>query len=442
MKVIYDISVLGLGHYIPCNRAGIFRSVESVAYGLADSQECDLAFCAIKSFEKFQTLVACLDYLEANARLKEVPLPHCSSIKKIPYKKLHGVNSEINDTTLQLKRLLLKGIRKYLDCTAKAFEFYNRVMVKDYSYPIYPNSLAETDIFHSTNFPIPEQVKEAKHVKKILTIYDLIPILHPHFFEFDKNKGHFLEEVLKKLNKENEYVICISDATKNDLCNYLNISPSRVFVTPLAADSDLFYPCSDFDKVELVRKKYHIPNAPYILSLSTLEPRKNLDHAIKCFAKLVQQEHIKDLYFVLVGTKGWKYNKIFEEISNYDFLKDRIILTGYVADEDLAALYSGALAFVYPSFYEGFGLPPLEAMQCGIPVITSNTSSLPEVVGDAGIMLAPTDTDGLCQSILKIYNSLSLQRSMSLKSLEQAKQFSWGKCVKETISAYKTVLAS
>jgi glycosyltransferase involved in cell wall biosynthesis len=263
--------------------------------------------------------------------------------------------------------------------------------------------------------------------------------MFPQFFEFKED--HLLNKILDSLAPDN-WAICISDSTKNDLCNkFPKIDPSRVFVTPLAA-SELFYPCNDFEQISLIRKKYNIPDAPYILSLSTLEPRKNIDHTIRCFAHLSQQEHIKDLSLVLVGTKGWDYNKIFEEISNNNSLQDRIIVTGYVADEDLAALYSGAMAFVYPSFYEGFGLPPLEAMQCGIPVITSNTSSLPEVVGDAGIMVSPTDTDALCQSMLEIYNNPSLRKTMSLRSIERSKQFSWEKCTQETINAYKTALSS
>ncbi len=143
------------------------------------------------------------------------------------------------------------------------------------------------------------------------------------------------------------------------------------------------------------------------------------------------------LHLVLVGKKGWLDNNIHSEISNlYPRLRERIIFTGYVPDEDLAPLYSGSLVFVYPSVYEGFGLPPLEAMQCGTPVITSNTSSLPEVVGNAGITVAPLDEDSLCHSIWELYQNDSLRNSLSTKSIEQAAKFSWEKCLQQTISAY------
>ena len=171
-----------------------------------------------------------------------------------------------------------------------------------------------------------------------------------------------------------------------------------------------------------------------------LYQEKNIAHLVRCFAQVIQEQNIQDLNLVLVGSQGWDYDAILQEISSQYTLRSRIIVTGRVADQDLAAIYSGAVAFVYPSLYEGFGLPPLEAMQCGVPVITSNTSSLPEVVGDAGILLDPTDVDALCHSIFKIYNQLSLREKMSAKSLEQAKKFSWERCTEETLDAYRTAL--
>ncbi len=297
-------------------------------------------------------------------------------------------------------------------------------------------NLDNIDIFHSPFYPLKV---DYKNIINFLTIYDLIPILYPHFFQ--KNETSLQKQALANL-EEDDWIICISHSTKHDLCNYTkNIDSNKVFVTHLAADPEIFYCCNNQNKFLAIKNKYGIPESPYILSLSTLEPRKNVDQVIRCFAKIVKQENIKDLNLVLVGAKGWNYEKIFQEINNHAEIKDRIIITGYVADEDLAALYSNAMAFIYTSFYEGFGLPPLEAMQCGIPVITSNTSSLPEVVGDAGIMVDPTDTDALCHSIWEIYNQPSLRERMSIKSLEQAKKFSWEKCIQETIAAYSAAMS-
>jgi glycosyltransferase involved in cell wall biosynthesis len=434
MKVLYDISVLGQSYTSLINRTGIFRVIENIAYQLSLSKECELLFCAGHSFEY---LNESLKYLESDSeKFKNVPIA-CTNLTKLRsfflenQKYVHNkIIKEGNVSRYDNKIIFPKILRRLLS-------YINNAIVKFPNELIHPDILDNADIFHSTYYPIPEQVKKTKNKSIFLTVYDLIPVLYPQFFEW--NKDHILKKTLSGLD-EKSWVICISDSTKNDLCNYRkDIDPSRVFVTHLAA-SDFFYPCNDSQKKLSVQKKYNIPDSPYILSLCTLEPRKNLDHTIRCFACLLKQEHIKDLYLVLAGTTGWDYKKVFEEFSNYPFLKDRIIFTGYLDDEDLAPIYSGAIAFVYPSFYEGFGLPPLEAMKCGVSVITSNTSSLPEVVGDAGIMVSPTDEDALCQAMLEIYKNSSLRKIMSLKSIERAKLFSWEKCTLETINAYKTAL--
>ena len=269
-----------------------------------------------------------------------------------------------------------------------------------------------------------------------MTVYDLIPILHPQYFE----NYTLLNTIIDGLQKD-DWVIAISQKTREDLCNYRkDLDPRRVFVTPLAA-SDWFYPCRNAATIETVRSKYKIPKGQFILSLCTLEPRKNLAHLIRCFAQLIRQEPLPDLRLVLAGSLGWKFESILAELTGDDeTIRGRIILTGRVADEDMAALYSGAVAFAYPSLYEGFGLPPLEAMQCGTPVITSNTSSLPEVVGNAGIMVDPNDADGLCQAMLQLATKTDLHRVMAEKSLAQAKSFSWTLCAEQTLAAYATAI--
>lgn len=437
MKIFYDISVLGVGQYNPLARTGVARVIENIAYGLATSKECDLLFGESLSF---QVLKACLDYQQSNPRLRGIPIVNSSfltifSSKLLELKSLLGIQTKINneiDKTVN-KKLLKNQLTDSLEVT--------QLILDQYYSSLYEVNLDKRDIFHANYYPIPNIAKEKRKLCKFLTVYDLIPILYPRFFGINNDSDHIVKQSLASLSTENDWAICISHSTKNDLCSYLKFDPARVFVTHLAAARDIFYPCDNAEKIALAQSKYKVYNIEYLLSLCTLEPRKNVEHLIRCFAQLVQDEKVKDLFLVLVGNPGWGYNKILEEISNQPLLKNRIILTGRVADEDLAALYSGALAFLYPSFYEGFGLPPLEAMQCGVPVITSNTSSLPEVVGDAGIMLDPTDSDGLCQSILEIYNKPSLREAMSLKSLEQAKKFSWEKCTQQTLAAYKTALS-
>jgi len=167
-----------------------------------------------------------------------------------------------------------------------------------------------------------------------------------------------------------------------------------------------------------------------------------MEHAIRCFSALVRAEKLDDLYFVLVGTNGWRHEQILAEAAKCNVAADRIIVAGYVPDEELAPLYSGALAFIYPSLYEGFGLPPLEAMQCGTPVITSNSSSLPEVVGDAGIMVSPTDADALTQAMRDMYRQPELRETAGRRAIERAKLFSWDKYTDNVVAAYRTATIS
>jgi glycosyltransferase involved in cell wall biosynthesis len=419
LRVMYDISVLGEAVVNNRARTGIFRVVDNIAAGLVGAQGVDTVFCAMECTHE------CNNLIKASAKYAGIPLMPVPLSLEIGYKK-----EEIRKKS---QRAALPA-KISLKVTAELLRLAGR-MVKRYERPIRPSYLSECDIFHSPYHPIPPQVKEARTVSRFLTVYDLIGLLHPEFFTF-KHAHHIIKSVVDNIDPET-WVLSISQATKDDLCSYRkDIDPDRVIVTPLAA-SDMFYPNRDDDDLRRVSQKYNIPEHPYILSLSTLEPRKNIDHTIRCFAKLIEQEHISDLSLVLVGTKGWNYDKIFEEVLAKPELKDRIIITGYADDMDLSAIYSGALAFVYPSFYEGFGLPPLEAMQCGVPVITSNTSSLPEVVGDAGIMVSPTDTDALCQAMLTVYRDQAVRESMSVMALKRAGLFSWDACLAETVKAYR-----
>ncbi|MEM9542563.1 MAG: glycosyltransferase family 1 protein [Cyanobacteria bacterium P01_E01_bin.42] len=432
MKVLYDISVLGCAQTNPLARTGVYRVVENVARGLKALEECELSFCETLSFPVLQ---GCLAYLESNLEFRNIPLIHSNFLIHfyLKYKDLERLvdnrimTSNTVDDTLKLSATAnnlyqsLREVRKNLE----------REYIESSEVP------EDTDIFHATYYPLPQFVNNKK-VTRFLTICDLIPILYPQFFGQERPEDHIVYHALKSIDRDRDFIICISQATKNDVCNYLKIDPNRVFVTYLAASPSIFYPCSDLQKIQSVKQSYGIPNGPYLLSLSTLEPRKNIISVIRSFIKIVREEKISDLCLVLVGNLGWNYENIFAEISQYPDVKNRIIITGRIADDDLAAVYSDALAFIYPSLYEGFGLPPLEAMQCGIPIIVSNTSSLPEVVGNAGITVEPQNIDSLCQSILQLYSDSALQKKLSQKSLDRAKNFCWEKCSRETFSAYQT----
>lgn len=425
MKVLYDISILGIGNVNQKAKTGVFRVVENVANFLVDEPNCAITFC---SNLDIYSVSNSYDYLKQNTRFSAISFAfpdHFDKRNQLAKKRSAIIRKHSEEQIPSLEKLIDKVKLKEMWLREKLLLGNGLISKAD---------LGEADIFHSPFFAIKDNIKNSGVKSFFLTVYDLIPVIHPQFFE--QGIINSINEMLNSITYET-WILCISESTKNDLLNYMGkrVNADRVLVTELAASS-LFYPSTDKKYNECVRKKYNIPNAPYILSLCTLEPRKNIDKAIRAFANMVQQENIKDLNLVLVGTKGWDFDKIFEEIDSLKSLKNRIIVTGFINDADLAAIYSDAVMFVYPSYYEGFGLPPLEAMQCGVPVVTSNTSSLPEVVGNAGIMVSPDDIDALSNSMLKIYYDDELRSKMSAQSIERSTIFSWQRCAKETALAY------
>jgi glycosyltransferase involved in cell wall biosynthesis len=248
---------------------------------------------------------------------------------------------------------------------------------------------------------------------------------------------------LKKLidNFDNEdNIICVSESTKRDLLNYReDLIDNNIIVSHLAVANGIKR-IRDNDVLNNVKTKFEIgKDNKYLLSVCTLEPRKNLVRIIRNFIELCEEGKIDDTYLVLVGRKGWKYNDLFIERANNSKYLDRIIFTGYVNDEDMSALMSGCLYFIYISLYEGFGLPPLEAMKCGAPVITSNCSSLPEVVGNNALKVDPTNDEEIRSAMYKLYTDENLRNDLSNKSLEQAAKFSWEKATAKIMQFIETV---
>jgi glycosyltransferase involved in cell wall biosynthesis len=420
VKVIYDISVLGQGFYRETSRTGIFRAIESLGENLVAKGY----ITALSSGSILKNYFQCNAYLKTNPFLHNIELisPQLNWL----YCNLLRSNFKLSHSAIS-QSFIAKVIGKTCGLLDNSLNIRDILNIEE---------LTRFDIYHATFYPVPDEVHQIGNIRKIITIYDLIPVKYPEYCQ--QGIVSLVKNILESIRKDT-LIACISQSSKDDLCDFMDIDPSRVFVTPLAA-SDNFYPCTDQYKIKSVKKNLGIPDNPYILSLATLEPRKNIATIIRSFYKLVQESKIDDLVLVLVGTKGWDFNEVFNEIES-SIIQDRVIVTGYVDDEDLAPLYSGATVFVYPSLYEGFGLPPLEAMQCGVPVITSNTSSLPEVVGDAGIMLNPLDIDSICESIENIYSSQDIYKQMSAASISQAKKFSWEKCAEQTIEVYRAALS-
>jgi len=445
LKIIYDISILGRAHLDARSRTGIFRVVESLFQELSRHDEAYILPTSLHEKSGFWDNYASQLYLkDVDPDLLESFVDFYS--KKVPFYKIRtSIQTFLIKDAKKNRTLLSRSSRYAVASFCKAFDLLAGVnKISAGKHPVVGEGIDFTsvDIYHSPFLSFPSRDLLPTKTQRVITIYDLIPIKFPEFFT--ASQIDLINRAFSKIDADQDWVACISESTRNDFLDFFDGSfdDSRVIVTPLAA-SEKFYPVKNRELIHSVLRRHGIPpEVPYLLSLCTLEPRKNLKAVISSFAKVVLESRNPDLNLVLVGVKGWKNKDIFDEIAKNPDLESRIFLTGFVPDQDLSPIYSGAQCFVYPSFYEGFGLPPLEAMQCGVPVITSNTSSLPEVVGDAGIMVRPDDLDGLCQAIHSVLADNLIRADMASKSLQRAQQFSWSKCADETVKLYKQAVSS
>jgi len=270
-----------------------------------------------------------------------------------------------------------------------------------------------------------DNIPYLKNGRNILTVHDLVPLFDPDISM--NGLPEYFDRLKNEINNIDMF-IAVSENTRRDIIKLLGVPENKTRVVYEAADRR-YKPVKDTSKI---KKQYGLNN--FILFVGTLEPRKNIRNLIMAFSKLDR----KNYQLVVAGKKGWKYEEIFQIVESQG-LKEKIKFLDYVPDGELPELYSAADLFVYPSFYEGFGLPPLEAMACGTPVIVSNRSSLPEVVGDAGLMVDPDDVEDIARAMEKILAQPSLRRELSKKGLRQAKRFSWKRCARETIAVYKEV---
>jgi len=267
--------------------------------------------------------------------------------------------------------------------------------------------------------------------RRIVTIHDVVPYIYPETStRLDKLIYHYwLPLAVRRLHA----IITVSEHSKRDIIRYLPVNAEDVVVIPEAAGSS--YRLMNRIDVKPVLSRYGI-DFPYILYVGSLESRKNLPRLLEAFAR-VQTQH-PDWKLVIVGARKWKFTSIFKTVQRVG-LDSFVHFTGYVEEEHLPAIYNGADLFVFPSLYEGFGLPVLEAMATGTPVITSNCSSLPEVAGDAAILIDPYDIQAIADAIQQVLSNPTLAASLRVKGLARSKTFSWQRTAKETIAVYERV---
>lgn len=284
------------------------------------------------------------------------------------------------------------------------------------------------DVLHSPDFIPPAHAR----CPSVITVHDLAFLLYPRFLTRESARYYGQVDVAAR---RADHIIAVSDSTKRDTVRLLGVPEEKISVIYEAAHP-LFTPITSDEPLTRVRARYDLPS-DFILFVSTVEPRKNLPTLLRAFRRL--RDHYKlETTLAIAGQRGWLVEEVDAVVAELK-LGEAVRFLGGVPNEELVYLYNAAKLFVLPSFYEGFGLPPLEAMACGTPVIVSNVSSLPEVVGDAGILIAPEDVEGLTVAMWRVLTDENLRRELRAKGLERAQTFSWERAARETLSVYQKV---
>jgi glycosyltransferase involved in cell wall biosynthesis len=270
-------------------------------------------------------------------------------------------------------------------------------------------------------------------VPVVATIHDLAFERMPETFT---RRGSFqLKLTVRRTAKKAARVATVSEYSRRDLLSIYKLPPEKVVVTYNGVESHFTPHRASPNETEEIRARFGVKR-DFILTVGSLQPRKNLVRLIRAYAKLRAEREDFTPQLVIVGRKLWLAHEIFDEVKRQRWADD-VILTGYVADEDLPALYRAASAFVYPSLFEGFGLPPLEAMACGTPVVTSSVSSLPEVTGDAALLIDPKDEQALAGALMEILNNQRLRAELREKGIAQAGKFTWRDAAEKTLRLYR-----
>jgi len=281
----------------------------------------------------------------------------------------------------------------------------------------------------------------SRKTRLVVTIHDLSFERYGKFFSGKRRWWHMFVNP-KKICRRAEKIISVSDSTNRDIVSVYGIDPGKIFTVHSSVSDDFKVLSRNDARLIEVKEKYDLP-FKFILYLGTVEPRKNIVGIIRAYDELQRkaieagETEIQKYSLVLAGEKGWLSSEIFEEIEKSSF-RDKIMLPGFIDDADKAYIYNLASLFVYPSFFEGFGFPPLEAMKCGVPVITSNNSSIPEICGDAAILIDPDKPEEISRAIAETLSDKELYRHFAHKGIERAGEFDWRKTAKRTLEIIKS----
>lgn len=289
----------------------------------------------------------------------------------------------------------------------------------------------DSDITHFFNYIVPPSV----HGKTVVTVHDMVYKAYPETVR--GRTKMMLITGLKKSMKRADIIVTDSQFSKSEIIKYFPQYAEKIRVVYCGVDLERFKPCNDSERISAVKKSLGI-EGDYFLYVGTIEPRKNLERLISAY-HIIKQRMNDAPKLVLAGAKGWLYDSIFQRVTDLK-LTDSVIFTKYVPAADMTPLMCGATAFVFPSLYEGFGMPPLEAMACGVPVLTSDAASLPEVVGDCGVICSAMSEESIADGMQKLCTDDSLRKDLSVRGLDRARGFTWDHSAETLHKIYKEIL--
>ena len=430
-NVLLDFNALIGAHYNKSSKTGIYYVQYNIIKNLLNNYSNEFNFfayaiCGKKIFKN----VVDTDYPE---------------FKNIQY---------FND--LPLSQRILNYIRfQKQNLKRQKFKFFKKIFVKLYLIflqiarlfiKLFFNkkeiTIKNINIYQSFYEKIPDFILNNEKIKAYNFIHDLLPITNPEYFSknLEETKIRFYNHIKSFIYTSKNFVI--SQYTINEINKFFsNVKKENLILNYLASDTKKYFKIENLDSniKNNVLSKYNIPlNKKYFLSLSSLNKRKNLAFLVESFVEFLEKnKNIDDLVLVLAGPSGWLMEEMFASIKNTGKYKDKIILTGFVDDKDLNIVYNSACAFIFPSLAEGFGLPVLEALSCGVPTISSNSTSLPEVYGDSALSFNPTKKEELVDAMKKIYFDNNLRDQLIESSFNQIKKFSWDKTTEIIVNEYR-----
>jgi glycosyltransferase involved in cell wall biosynthesis len=291
--------------------------------------------------------------------------------------------------------------------------------------------VGSVDIFHGPIYFLPAAVS----CTRIMTIHDLMFYRHPEFLPRDFTQ--FFDSIVRQSIKRVDHVVAVSHYTKNDIVDLLGVSEDRIHVIENGV-SEHFTPVRDEERLTRVLKKYGL-DRPYILFVGTMETKKNLVGLLNAYEELKKNESIDEI-LVVAGSMKWAYREFSRLVKEKDLEKD-VLCTGYIDQEELPALYSACRLFVFPTLFEGGGIPPLEAMACGAPVVTSSVTAVPEMVGDAAVLVNPRNFHDIARGIFEVLTNDDLRNYLVMKGFDRAKQMSWNRTARKVIELYRMLCA-